>query len=143
MTVSTPAPKKGGRPRKHLNNAARIAAWRAKRKPEVSLQAPLGDKPAAPPDTASKADWNKYLSSIGLAEEVGIYMDDAPCGKGKLHSGGHGNQRVEQLYDADRARKAGPPIRLTERRGRSRSQAQPGDWPPALSASGSINFLAH
>jgi hypothetical protein len=65
--MSIPSPNKGGRPRKHSSNAARIAAWRAKRKPEVSLQAPLGEKAElAPPETASKADWNKYLSSIGL-----------------------------------------------------------------------------
>lgn len=107
--TAIPTPNKGGRPRKHLSDAARIAAWRAKRKPEVSLQAPLGenDKPVAPPETASKADWNKYLSSIGLAEEVGLYMPEAPASRGKLHSGGHGSQRVQELYDADRARKAG------------------------------------
>jgi hypothetical protein len=106
MSISTP--NKGGRPRKHSSNAARIAAWRAKRKTEVSLQAPLGEKAVlTPPETASKADWNKYLNSIGLAEDVGLYMPEASSRRGKLHSGGHGNQRLQELDQAHEARKAG------------------------------------
>jgi hypothetical protein len=110
MSVSTP--NKGGRPRIHASNAARVAAWRAKRKKtEVSLQCPNSEETASPPTSDSQAEWNKYLSKVGLSVDKGLYIADAPRGCGKQHSGGHDSNRFVYLEDTehlDRRRGYGP-----------------------------------
>jgi hypothetical protein len=98
MTLS--APNKGGRPRIHASNAAKVAAWRAKRKKtEVSLHCPIGEETVSPPTTDSQADWDTYLRKIGLTKTKGLYMADAARGCGKLHSGGNDPNNLVRLEE--------------------------------------------
>lgn len=104
MTV--PAPNKGGRPRKHASNAARVAAWRAKHR--VSLQAPRYEGTIVPPTNDSQESWNRYLAKQGLGVSSGKYMADAPSKRGLLHCGGNDTVgQFEYLEGREYQRKLG------------------------------------
>lgn len=77
--------RRRGRPRVHVSNAERQRAYRKRQ------------KTTRPPKSCDLLAWNKYLAKINLSVDAGRYLEDAPAGRGLLHSGGNNIENLDYL----------------------------------------------